>query len=196
MGNRHHRDYVFIHYDYVFLTEEKSMKVFLETLLKRLCPNVSFLVVSHEGKGDLKKSIHSKLNLYKKCLTTKVVVLIDQDSNPDCIKLKNEIVSLCNETGASNFFVRIVCRELESWYFGDLGSVDAALGTKLSKHKGKEKYRSPDSLVNPKEILRKETDQKGQLLIAEKIGKIMDANSVKSNTSKSFQVFRQTIGLL
>ena len=41
----------------VFLLEEYSMTVFLEGLLPRLFPDLSFICVSHEGKRDLARSI-------------------------------------------------------------------------------------------------------------------------------------------
>ena len=41
----------------VFLLEEYSMKALLDALLPRLFPDLRFLCVPHEGKGDLEKSI-------------------------------------------------------------------------------------------------------------------------------------------
>jgi hypothetical protein len=178
---------------YIILTEEKSMQVFLEALFKRHLPAIKYRVVPHEGKNDLKRSISSKLKLYKNS-DEKVIVLIDQDS-ADCRSLKDEIVTLCQKSGATNYTVRIVCHELESWYLGDLSSVDSACGTRLAIRVGTRKFRDPDALGNPKQILKNETRQTSQLYIADQIGKVMSVESIAANTSKSFQVFRRTIGL-
>jgi hypothetical protein len=179
---------------YVFLTEEKSMQVFLETLLERHLPNTKYRVVPHEGKDDLKRSIPAKLKLYKNS-DAKVIILIDQDSNPDCRSLKSDILSLCQKSGATNYMVRIVCHELEAWYLGDLFSVDSAVGTHLAKRQKTRKFRNPDALGSPKQILKKETGQTSQLHIARQVGSFMTAESIAANTSLSFQAFRRAVGL-
>ena len=51
--------------------------------------------------------------------------------------------------------MRIVCAELESWYFGGLGAVSRAYGKDLSPLTAKRKYCDPDKLRNAKEGLRK-----------------------------------------
>lgn len=48
----------------VFLLEERSMKILLETFLPRFFPDISFLCVAHEGKQDLEKSIPRKLRAW------------------------------------------------------------------------------------------------------------------------------------
>ena len=46
--------------------------------------------------------------------------------------------------------VRVACRELESFYLGDLAAVEKGLGLKgLKKKQQGKKFRNPDALGNP-----------------------------------------------
>lgn len=136
-----------------FLLEEYSMKVFLENLLPRILPthiklNEHYFIRAHEGKSDLKKSIPKKIQAFNSLNTpVGIVILHDQDSN-DCILLKNELLSLCNASGSNvKCLVRIVCRELESWYLGDMEAIKSAYPKfKPEKYKNRSKFRNPDNL--------------------------------------------------
>lgn len=47
---------------YVFMTEEASMEEFLKVYMKRSYrEEISYIIISHEGKQDLEKSIPRKL---------------------------------------------------------------------------------------------------------------------------------------
>ena len=135
-----------------FLVEEYSMKVFLEILLPRILPeeiriNEHYFLRAHEGKSDLKKSIPQKVRAFNNAGTpVGIVILQDQDSN-DCVVLKNELVSLC-EIPNNNVkcMVRIVCRELEAWYLGDMDAIQMAYPKFAAyKYKNKAKFRYPDN---------------------------------------------------
>jgi len=179
---------------YIFLVEEKSMKKFLDVLLHERFPeNVTFRVISHDGKGDLKKSVKSKLRALNGN-DVKFVILIDQDSS-NCRVLKEEIRSLCENTEA-DYKIRIVCRELESWYLGNLTAVDNAFSTKLAKHGKNEKFRQPDNIDYAKQILKKYIGEIGQIETAEKIATAMKETNLHDNKSYSFGVFLKTIGLV
>lgn len=52
-------------------------------------------------------------------------VLHDQDSH-DCKQLKQQLKRLCDQNNKHKLLIRIVCRELEAWYFGDLDAVEKA----------------------------------------------------------------------
>ena len=84
------------------------------------------------------------------------------------------------------YLVRIVCHELEAWYFGDLNAVSRSYGIDADKIRGKRKYRVPDEIVNAKREFKKLVPQHQQITGAALIAKYMDVNS---NKSKSFQVF-------
>jgi hypothetical protein len=164
------------------------MSTFLSALFKNIFPTLKFRVVHHEGKDDLKKSIINKLKAHSDA-NIRVIVLVDQDSSPDCKKLKQNIDDLCKKSGKENYKIRIVCHELESWYLGDLASIDVAFGTNLARDKGKKKYREPDKIANAKQMIKRITKQAGQIYIASKIGSAMTPESIAENKSKSFQSF-------
>ena len=168
----------------VFMVEEPSMKALLEILLPQILPeNVKSLIIPHSGKSDLKKSIPIKLRAWQS-LSDKFVIVHDQDSN-DCKQLKNDIVSLCVKS-RNECLVRIVCIELEAWYFGDLKAVSSAYGKDISQFAMKSKYREPDGIVNAKEEFRKLIPTYQPIEGAKKIAAYMD---ISRNTSYSFNVF-------
>lgn len=168
----------------IFLLEEQSMKYFLDGLLPRILPeNIQFLTIPHEGKSDLKKSLAAKLRGWNEP-NVKFVVVQDQDSN-DCKKLKEELFELCKNSG-KEALIRIACRELEAWYFGDMNALSEAYGEDLSAAKRKSKYRVPDAIVNPKAELRRLLPEHQQIAGARRIAPIID---IDNNSSVSFQVF-------
>jgi len=76
----------------IFLVEERSMKELLEILLPKILPDnmANFLIIPHNGKGDLAASIPRKLQAWQN-LDDKFVIVHDQDSN-DCKKLKEGLL--------------------------------------------------------------------------------------------------------
>lgn len=168
----------------VFLLEEKSMKIFLDTLLPNVLPaDVDFFTIAHEGKSDLKKSIPIKLKAWN-IPNSKFIIVQDQDSN-DCKKLKQELVDLCNESDRE-VLVRIACHELEAWYWGDLTALEQAYHKNLSKVGRKKAYRIPDDIVSPKRELQKLLPEHQQMEGAKKVAQYID---IDRNLSTSFHVF-------
>lgn len=168
----------------IFLLEEKSMKTLLDIILPKIIPSsIDFCTIPHSGKSDLQSSIPKKLRAWSEP-DVKFVIVQDQDSE-DCIKLKNNLLNLCEPTGR-NFLVRIACKELESWYFGDLKAVSKAYNKDLEKLKTKSKFRIPDKIENPKDELRKLIPAHQQIMGAKLIGPFMD---IEQNTSHSFCCF-------
>lgn len=141
----------------VLLVEERSMKNTLEALLpKILPPNVIPITVPHEGKSDLMKSIPRKIKGWR-TPNTQFVVVQDND-NGDCIKLKQKLCRLCSEAGRPESLIRIVCQELEAWFLGDLQAIDSSglvSNSKFSSLNEKERFRNPDFLADPKSELQK-----------------------------------------
>ena len=137
----------------VFLLEEPSMREFLNVLLPRLLPaNVVFKLIAHEGKRDLEKSIPRKLRAWQNP-NAHFIILHDQDSR-NCVELKESLSSLCQQVLFSqNVTIRIVCRELESWFLGDFQAIEKTYPCKLPKNKAK--YRDPDKIDYPKEVLKR-----------------------------------------
>jgi len=173
----------------VFLLEEPSMKILLECLLPRIFPGwvagIHFLCIQHEGKNDLRKSIPRKLRAWQGH-NDRFVVVQDQDK-ADCIALKRSLLALCREAGRSDTLVRIVSRELESWYFGDLDALSQEYGEASLRHKeSRKRFCDPDSIVKPSLILEKLIPAFQKLSGARRLGLRID---LESNKSRSFAAF-------
>jgi len=169
----------------VFMVEERSMKELLEVVLPKILP-VGFetpLIIPHNGKSDLAKSIPVKLRAWQN-LNDRFIIVHDQDSS-DCEMLKTRLQSLC-EGSKNDYLIRIVCTELESWYWGDLAAVSRAYGKDYVPLAAKRKYRTPDRLKNAKQELRKIIPAYQPIDGARKIASHM---SVDNNTSPSFNIF-------
>ena len=113
----------------VFFLEEESAKALLETLWPRIVAGrkeVTPRFVVFEGKQDLEKQLCRKLSGYLNA-SARFIILRDQDED-DCKKVKRKLQSLCHEAGRPGALVRIACRELEAFYLGDLAAVELGLG--------------------------------------------------------------------
>lgn len=170
----------------VFLVEEPSMKEFLKAILPKVLPdNILYTIIHHEGKQDLERSIPKKLRAFRQP-ETRFVVLIDQDSN-DCIVLKDRLSGLCQEGGRENCLVRIVCHELESWFLGDLEAVEQAYNlSTLARRQREAKFRQPDRLSNPAQVLKLLVPAYQKVSGARAVSKHLKLNE---NESHSFAVF-------
>ena len=174
----------------IFLLEEESMKALLDILLPKILPNgIEFYTIPHNGKTDLRRSIPRKLRGWNEPGDVRFVVVHDQDSH-DCMALKDELLQLC-EPCKKTVLIRIVCQELEAWYFGDLNAVGQAYGDtyKPEMIKGlsaKAKFRFPDKVINPKEELERIIPLYQEVSGARKIAPFMDVNL---NSSTSFMAF-------
>jgi len=175
----------------VFFLEELSARVMLEGLLPRVLPaGTDFYCFHFEGKQDLEKQLERKLRGWMKS-DSAFIVLRDQDS-ANCEEVKKELQDKAISAGRPETVIRIACKELESWYFGDLKAVGEALSlNNLSKHRRSAKYRIPDKIVNPSREL--ETITKGayqKVSGSRAIGKVLNS---ENNSSRSFQVFIEGI---
>ena len=171
----------------VFFLEEPSARMMLTGLLPKLFDTE---VIPHyvvfEGKSDLEKQIVNKMRGWLKP-DSRFVIIRDQDSG-DCTQIKNGLLEKCQKADKSNVIVRIACRELESWYLGDLAAVETGLDLhNLARHQNRRKYRDPDSVSNPSAELQKLTkDQYQKVSGSRSIGPHL---SLSSNRSHSFGVF-------
>ena len=139
----------------VFLLEEPSAREMLKGLLPRvLPPSVQPRYVVFEGKQDLERNIIRRLRGWR-APDSVFVVLRDQDA-ADCRAVKRALASKCREAGRPETIVRIACRELESWYFGDLAAVSLGLGiSNLARYAKQRKYRVPDAIHSPGNELKR-----------------------------------------
>lgn len=175
----------------VFLTEEESMKVTLERFASRFwptkVPGVEWIALSFQGKSDLEKNIVPKMKSWSYG-TPHFVILRDQDSS-DCKALKAKLCELAAKGGQA-FTVRVVCNELESWFLGELDSVETAYpASKAGNLKKVAKFRDPDALGNASDELEKLIDFTGKVGRAEAIAVFFDPTKC---VSRSFQVFWET----
>ena len=170
----------------VFLVEERSMAAALDILLPRLLPeNMAYLVVPHEGKSDLEKSIPHKLRGWKEP-GVRFVVVRDNDGG-DCKALKARLNDLCIEGERSDTLVRIVCQELEAWYLGDLAAVaEAYQKPALALLQRKTAYRNPDRMTKPSKRMLDLVPDFAKIAGAKAIAPHL---SLDDNHSRSFQVF-------
>lgn len=172
----------------IFLLEEPSMKEVLDVLLPEILPEgVLFQTIPHSGKSDLQQSIPRKLQAWN-TPDTKFVIIQDQDS-ANCIDLKKKLLELAEPSGRE-VLVRIACKELESWYFGDLNAVSQAYGRDVRGLAQKKKYRIPDQIGNPKKELQALFPKHQQIDGARKISRYM---SIENNTSQSFRCFVKSV---
>lgn len=173
----------------VFLLEERSAKVMLESLLPRMLDRrIEYKLIAFEGKQDLEKRMVMRIQAYIN-QAARFLVMRDQDSAPDCIALKRALVSKCVASGRGNAcVVRLACRELETFYLADLKAVEQGLGLKgLAARQQSAKFRSPDYLGSPSHELRvlsKQTYEK--IKGSREIGKYMDLDNVRSDSFRNF----------
>ncbi len=171
----------------LFLLEERSAEALLQSLLPRILPEgISFRCITFEGKQDLEKQLLPRIRGWMEP-NTHFIVMRDQDSG-DCYAIKARLVDICHRAGRPDTLVRIVCHELESWYLGDLQAVEYALNRPhLARQQQSKKFRDPDRLPNPKQVLRQITNERYQQIAGSRaIGQYLDP---QRNCSTSFNVF-------
>lgn len=172
----------------VFFLEGQSEKALLQGLIPRLLGprKLAIKYVVFQGKRDLEKKSLDRMKGWLEP-DSAFVVLVDQDAE-DCRELKARLCSKYEAINSSNLLIRIACRELESWYFGDLSAVEKALGKKsLISYSNKSKYREPDNIQNPLEELRKITGGVYQKTSGSR--EIAPHLAVEKNNSPSFRAF-------
>ncbi len=140
------------------LTEELSMQAVLEIILPKIVSSnwtlgQNYFIRAHEGKNDLQKSIPKKIKVFSHYHEPAGVIIVhDQDSN-DCKVLKSKLSDICSSNGECAVLIRIACRELESWFLGDMKAIQSAYPRfKIEKFIRKDKFRNPDNLNAAEEL--------------------------------------------
>ena len=168
----------------VVMVEEESIKVIIEEILPRIVPSgTEFIVIPFQGKGDLMNGIVFKLRGWNRS-DARFVIVRDQDEN-DCHDVKEEVAAQVAKTGKVAL-IRIVCRELESWYYGDLQAVSEAYGGDYTGYAAKRGYRNPDSIHNVKKRFYVMVPGHQQVSGARRIAPYME---IERNKSRSFHAF-------
>ena len=165
------------------------MAVLLQGLLPRIYPDLPFLCVSHEGKQDLEKSIPRKLAAWREP-GVRFVIVRDKDAS-DCRRVKDSLYSLCRQGCREDSLIRIACHELEAWYLGDTDALADAFGDEsLRGPARKARFRDPDSVVRPSEVIQKLVPEfqrvTGARLMAQHLSR-------DGNRSRSYQVLLEGI---
>jgi len=182
----------------VFLLEELSAKEMLKAVVESIIEDEGVepekLQVKYqvfEGKQDLEKQLVRKLK-YWQAPNTRFIVIRDQDSG-DCIEVKQSIQEKVNASGRTHeTLIRIVCRELESFYLGDLVAVEQGLGLRgVAKKQSNKKYRNPDQLNNAKQELKRLTQDQYQPLSGSR--QIAPHLNLECNQSVSFRILIEGI---
>ncbi|MBN1997157.1 DUF4276 family protein [candidate division KSB1 bacterium] len=172
----------------VCMLEEPSAEEMLKGLLPRILPkNYDVKYIVFEGKQDMEKQIERRLKLWQR-QSSVFLVMRDQDAG-NCYKIKHNLIQKVKSGGKSELtIVRIACRELESFYIGDLVAVEKALNIKgLGRKQKRRKFRKPDDIVAPAGELKKLTRNIYQKISGSRaIGQHLKIDS--SNCSHSFNI--------
>jgi len=172
----------------VCLLEEPSAKEMLLGIFPRLLSeNISVHYIVFEGKQDLERRLVKRIRFWQKP-NSFFLIMRDKDSG-DCKEIKRGLVEKIVEADRqAESMVRIACHELESFYLGDLEAVEKGLSiSNLQQHQDKRIYRSPDSMPNAIDLLKRATRSKYQKIAGSRaIGPYMSLNG--SNRSRSFNV--------
>ncbi|WP_022849836.1 DUF4276 family protein [Limisalsivibrio acetivorans] len=168
--------------------EEQSAEEMLSCIIKKLfTEKVDPKIIVFEGKGDFDKNIEGKLKNWKKPDT--LFLLFRDKDHDDCVELKSKYLQYLEKYNLDSCsIVRIACRELESFYLGDLEAVEKGLSINgLSKLQAKSSYRNPDIIEKPSVILKRITNQSYQKIQGSReISRFLKLDG--SNRSKSFNV--------
>ncbi len=176
----------------VLLVEEPSMKTFLAGLLPRVLPGVSVVILAHEGKADLERSIPRKLRAWRDP-EARFVVIRDQDA-ADCRDVKARLSALCGEAGHPDALVRIACRELEAYYLGDpAGLARAYASPRVEAALRARKFAQPDALVKPSAELRRVVPAFSK---ADGARRMAEAIDLENSRSESFLALLHGLGRL
>ncbi len=174
----------------VLLTEEPSIKGVIKSVLAQTWPErlegVDWLVIAFDGKADLERKIHDKMKSWN--YGNPHFIIVRDNDGGNCVALKERLHNIACKSGKPHH-VRIVCQELENWFFGDLAAVAAAY-PKATIPQNYHSYRVPDRLNNASQELGKLTGDITKIGRAETIAKHL---SPDNNSSHSFNVFYTTL---
>ena len=183
------------------------MEAFLIGLLSRfLDASVDWRPINYGSKQQLLLRLPARLAGYARIpaeLRPRSLVLIDRDDD-DCVTLKARLNAACAAANLATRSLdavspevvnRIVCEELEAWFFGDIAALDDGWRG-AGRVASKAAYRDPDAVRGgTHEALLRELQRAGFMKGLTKLPKIDTARTMgllidpARNTSRSFQHF-------
>ncbi|WP_338035796.1 DUF4276 family protein [Halochromatium roseum] len=174
----------------MFFLVEPSAKELLQGVLPKVLPaQCTTQFVVFEGKQDLEKRLPIRLRAWRHP-ESQFIVMRDQDSG-DCKAIKSSLVAICRAAGQPSTLVRIACRELESFYLGDLAAVGRAIGPRnLVKQDRRARYRDPDRLPNAAQELKRIAPTYQKVAGSRAIGRELNPST---NRSHSFNILMSGI---
>ncbi|MDR0802630.1 hypothetical protein [Fluviicola sp.] len=171
-------------------TEELSAKNVFDEILPKIIPGISYRIYPHQGKQDLHKALKTTIPSISKIPGSRILITRDQD-NQDCKDVKNDLAQVLDGKCVCPYSIRIVCRELESWFLGDLNAIKQAYPRfKPEQHIGKADFKNVDLIAIPKNYLLRiipeyhNAETLPKLETSSKISQFLDLDN---NTSMSFQ---------
>lgn len=172
----------------IFLLEEPSMQVFLSEFLPRLVPgwqrDEHFLLVPHEGKSDLDRSIPIKLKAWREP-GAQFVIVRDSDG-ADCAVLETRLQQLCRPSGREAM-IRLICQELEAWYLADEAALQMVYpDCSKAIRKLTRRFPNPETCLKPSHELEREIPSFQKQDAARRLGCVLTQERTRST---SFAVF-------
>ncbi|GAB2682953.1 DUF4276 family protein [Saccharopolyspora gloriosae] len=187
------------------LVEEPSAEAALSALLPKIVPVTPWQLRVFPGKQGLLRRLPARLHGYSAwapATGTRLVILLDRDRD-DCLELKTEVSKMVVDAGlrvasatepAGTVLPRIVVKELEAWFLGDVPALRSAFPRLPAGLAQRAKYRDPDGITDTSRVLESLLQQHNyhvsglqKLALAHEVAPHMD---VDNNSSRSFQVFR------
>lgn len=186
-------------YIHIF-TEESSIKEVLDVILPKILPeNVEFRIYPHQGKDDLEIALARMVPSLSQIPGSKIIVTRDQDAL-DCKIVKKNLLQIIEGKCNCPYKICIVCRELESWFLGDLPAIESAYNRfKSNQYANKAQFRNIDGISKPSQLLKKIIPDYTHHKSLFKIGtaqRIAPHMNLETNKSASFQHFIKTIKTL
>ncbi len=175
------------------LAEEESLKKVLDVIVPQILPeNAGFHILVHQGKQDLEKALKTTVPSLSRIPGVRILITRDQD-NGDCKIVKKHLKEIVGNRCNSPVLYRIVCRQLECWFLGDLHALERAYPRfRADHHLNKKNYRDVDSLMNAESLLLDiipEYKGRQHLPKIETAAKIAPYLDIEQNTSTSFRHF-------
>lgn len=183
--------------------EELSAEYALTALMPAIVPDVDYVVRRYQGKHELLKKLPQRLLGYARYPgrdLTRVAVLVDRDDE-DCEDLRRRLDSMAETAGlratgeGRAVLNRIAVEELEAWFFGDPTAISKAYPKVPATITSRRGFRDPDAIAGGtwealERVLQSHGYFKAGLAKTTAALEIADQMDVESNTSRSFQVFR------